>query len=862
MKTFTKICLIITIVFTLPYSYAQNEANVWYFGNGAGLDFNTNPPAQLQNGNAGLLTFTGEGVGSISDAAGSLLFYTNGNVIFNRNHLMMPNANLSDPLNGNGTTTQTGVIVPMPGSTTKYYVFTPSDVNNPVKYSIVDMTLDGGLGDVEVATKNTTLLANGSESAVVIPHDNSTDYWVVFHASTVNTYHVFLLTASGITGPSNYSVGGTGQATMIMKVNSCFNKIASFFYNQGRVEVVSFDNLTGTVSATGMITLSGTGAGNAFNNVEVYGGEFSPNGKYLYVSESGLNGRDDIHQFDISLATNALITASRRTHTGGGGGASGRSGAMQLGPDGKIYVPGYNTAISVIPAPDVQWATSPPTASEFEYYKYTYLSKTVGEGLPPVLKNLLTNLRIFYTNACEGTAASFSFIFGSAVSPNAGSITWDFGDGSPVVTDQLTPTHVYATAGTYTVNLSVVDICGKTRTGSVNVIVKTGPTYTTPGTGCQNQDIVITGTGTNAANYTWSSSSTGSPVLATGNTYTYNGTLPATVYVKDPTPLATYVTGHSSAAAHVSSNTGYTYFDVNTILSVTSFEVFSRGAGTATFSIRDAATLSTVYWGPYTCSPTAAGQTFVITPNVTLNPGSYAFYVSPDDLLFSKNNSSLSGNRDVTGVISILGEKNLTRGGLFYNINVALPDPCGVRAINLTENCPAPVTLLDFYGTKYSSDVHLFWDVANEINNDYFLIQRSDDGLHFQNVGKVEGRGTTNLPGTYSFIDYAAPLKPFYYRLAQTDFDGTIEYSRSILIKEGALNIDVFPNPHQSSFTVSIPSGTNAELEILDISGRVILSGIKISATQNIATYEIAAGSYILRVLLPDNIYTQKITKF
>src|SRR3954469_3760437 len=166
------------VVFNAFYlnAFSQGQANVWYMGNGAGLDFATVPPTVLQDGNTGLYTFTGEGVGAISDASGTLLFYTNGNIVYNKNHVAMTNGT---GLKGNGTTMQTGTVVPKIGSATQYYVITPADVDSSVRWSIVDMSLNGGLGDVVVASKNTMLQLHASESCQVIPHSNGTDYWVV-----------------------------------------------------------------------------------------------------------------------------------------------------------------------------------------------------------------------------------------------------------------------------------------------------------------------------------------------------------------------------------------------------------------------------------------------------------------------------------------------------------------------------------------------------------------------------------------------------------------------------------------------------------------------------------------------------------
>src|SRR5689334_11248705 len=108
---------------TIRSAFGQGQANVWYMGNGAGLDFGCVPPCVMQDGNVGLYTFTGEGVGSISDANGNLLFYTNGNIVYNKNHASMTNGT---GLKGNGTTMQTGTIVPKIGSATQYYIITPA----------------------------------------------------------------------------------------------------------------------------------------------------------------------------------------------------------------------------------------------------------------------------------------------------------------------------------------------------------------------------------------------------------------------------------------------------------------------------------------------------------------------------------------------------------------------------------------------------------------------------------------------------------------------------------------------------------------------------------------------------------------
>lgn len=869
-----KAVLILLSLLVLTNAYGQNQANTWYFGDGAGLDFNSNPPAQLENGNAGLLTFTGEGVGSISDANGNLQFYTNGNIIYTRTHVpMLDGSGAALPaLNGNGTTTQTGLIIPINGFPDKYFVISTSD-GAAVKYVIVDMTLNAGLGGVEVPSlgggNGTLLLASPkAEGALVIPEYTAgniptNEYWVLFHSINTSEYFVFKTNGSAINVHSTQSQGyvPSGQPVMIMKTNSCFDKIANAFYNAGRVEVLPFNNVTGTISAPSLI-LSGTGS-NPFINQEVYGVEFSPNGRFLYVSESGLNSRKTIYQFDLNAGTGtnpAAVLASKRFFTGGA--QVSRFGTLQLGPDGKIYIPGYNTTtpcyVSVVPTPDIQWATVTPTASEFEYLKYTYNVKRVGEGLPPVLKNLLTAVRIFYNNACEGGATNFSYVFGGS----ATSISWDFGDPASGINNtstSATPSHVYATAGTYTATLTIIDNCGRTRIGTVNVIVKTGPQVSVPTDLCQNVNITLTGTGTNAANYTWSLNSNMSSPSGPSSTYVYNGTLPRTIYVQDPTPLATYTTGNTNATQTFGADVGHTYFELFTNTTITSFQVTARINGqNATFTIRSE-DLSTTYYS-VNAVVSVANTTYTFNPNVTLGPGRYVLYTSNVNYAF-RNNTDDDGNRDIPGVIDILGEKTGTKGGSFINIGIALPDPCGIKAIVLSENCPLPINLIDFYGKEYDNQIHLFWNVANELNNSHFLVQRSADGEHFSTIGQVEGRGTAGY-GEYNFPDIHPLSQINYYRLIQVDFDGKTTTSKIIAFQMTTFSGSIYPNPFLDQAFIQFYTDDKIDIEMVDITGRIVAYYTKeanetlISIGQNISK-----GTYLLRISTPHKVYVAKLIK-
>jgi len=140
-----KVIMVVLILFVTPlFLFSQKEVNIWYFGNGAGLDFDSGAPVALTDG----AVVVAGGVATVADTNGSLLFYTDGFNIFNRNHFIMPNG--SGAIVG-GQVGQDVVIIPHPGSDSLYYMFI-WDVYS-IKYSLIDISLDGGLGDIVPGTK-------------------------------------------------------------------------------------------------------------------------------------------------------------------------------------------------------------------------------------------------------------------------------------------------------------------------------------------------------------------------------------------------------------------------------------------------------------------------------------------------------------------------------------------------------------------------------------------------------------------------------------------------------------------------------------------------------------------------------------
>ncbi len=303
------------------------QANFWYFGGNAGLDFNSGSPVSLSNG----ALSTGEGCATMSDANGNLLFYTDGRTVWNRNHAVMTNGT---GLIGNSSSTQSGVIVPHPGDRALYYVFTVdfSGGSNGFRYSIVDLSQSGGLGAVQATNKNVLLFSNTTEKIGVVKHCNNRDYWIIGHEYNNSNYRVYELNTAGFNATPNIQAIGTahdgGNANKLgyLKPSADGKKIAAAIFRKNTVDLFDFDNSTGTISNPTVLTTTLLS--------EAYGIEFSLDGRYLYATALAAPGK--LMQFDLNAGNAAAILASGTTLAQSV--ARYEYGALQMGPDGIIYV--------------------------------------------------------------------------------------------------------------------------------------------------------------------------------------------------------------------------------------------------------------------------------------------------------------------------------------------------------------------------------------------------------------------------------------------------------------------------------------------------------------------------------------------
>ncbi len=442
-------------------SFGQLEAANWYFGDNAGLRFDpvTGAVSALTDGSLR----TDEGCSTISDANGNLLFYTDGITVYNRNHIVMPNGR---NLRGNPSSTQSGIIIPKPGDSDIYYIFTVSsgsefELPYGMNYYEVDMTLNGGLGDVVTDVNNpTNLIPLCSEKIAAIKAENDVDIYVVGYAdengssnNRFNTFYTFKITPTGVeTIPVKRTFSQiVSERRGSVKFSSDGKHLVSANMGQGTY-LYDFDTTTGIVSNEEALDLT-------FDNNQGYGVEFSPNNQYLYVSANNGAGANapasfhqtDIYQFDVEKPTINQINASRISIYSG----IGYRGALQLGVNGKIYVAqsdNYSDGrpfLGVINNPDIKGA-----GANYQRDAIPLASKLSRQGLPPFIQSFFASIDV--ENFCQGDDTLFSFE--SDTAPN--SVVWDFGDLTS--STALSPSHRYVNPGVYDVVLTL-DYLGTTR---------------------------------------------------------------------------------------------------------------------------------------------------------------------------------------------------------------------------------------------------------------------------------------------------------------------------------------------------------------------------------------------------------------
>lgn len=415
--------LIILFAFTTNISlFAQKEGNNWLFGTNAGLTWNSTVtksattiyggtgsanitvPANLSSPNM----ITTEGCFAYSDKNGQLLFYSQGSRLWRGNHTEVS----GDPMTGNFSSAQSGIVFPYPGKTNQYIAVTlpwGADADPKLAYTVIQASSGS---NATVLSRN-TLLKGGkgdliTESVQAIRHANGTDFWIIAPgcpkrtgASDPNTYlNVWKVTSGGVASTVPEKIIQLPRAVRAsskgyLKFSSGGNYFAWGTWTEGVLFYGRFNSATGDFSSIKYIDRG--------ENDNFYGVEFSPTGKYLYVSPATSSGRSKIvERFNFEQLLNNSNTTTDGIITNSYAGTY--MGALQLGVDGRIYAVENNTShLYIIDQPDSQT----PKA----YKINNYLSGTGRLGLPTFSSSFFLPGEISLTGSttpCKGSSAAYT----------------------------------------------------------------------------------------------------------------------------------------------------------------------------------------------------------------------------------------------------------------------------------------------------------------------------------------------------------------------------------------------------------------------------------------------------------------------
>ncbi|MCB9364535.1 MAG: T9SS type A sorting domain-containing protein [Flavobacteriales bacterium] len=222
-----------------------------------------------------------------------------------------------------------------------------------------------------------------------------------------------------------------------------------------------------------------------------------------------------------------------------------------------------------------------------------------------------------------------------------------------------------------------------------------------------------------------------------------------------------------------------------------------------------------------------------------------------DDGNFANGGTTCYYNGDGTGIVISYANPVITVSGI-SNTHITNSSTKYITIGSIDAATPLPVDLLSYTASCKDNLPLLEWTTTTEINNDYFTIEKSTDGIYFDEVAIINGNGNSSLPINYSWLDEKPTNQTAYYRLKQTDFNGAFQYYgiEAIACKQEG-SISIYPNPFDDGFTVNLDKNTTypLTLEIYDYLGRKVFEQQIITNNTNIILGEkVTKGTYSVKI--------------
>jgi hypothetical protein len=217
--------------------------------------------------------------------------------------------------------------------------------------------------------------------------------------------------------------------------------------------------------------------------------------------------------------------------------------------------------------------------------------------------------------------------------------------------------------------------------------------------------------------------------------------------------------------------------------------------------------------------------------------------------------------------IGLLSQTNCPPFPADFIYSGGINDGFSSKLLNQIANClpVLPIELLTFTASCEANTILLKWSTATELNNDYFTIERTNDGINYSIIDTVGGAGNSWQTMHYSLLDQNSQEGTNYYRLKQTDFNGQFSYSQIIAVAciwDVAVNVQVYPNPVNNQLNIEINGNSQpVNFQIINSTGAIIYNGILTQKT-TLETTNFSPGIYLIRFINDNVDETKKIIKY
>ncbi len=433
------------------YDATDQRANIWYFGQNAGIDFNQQPAIAI----SGPLN-TPEGCSVISDRNGEVIFSTDGVFVYDKNDNLVTQAIINGTpipiayppgIGGENGSTQSALIVPVTGDETLYYIFTTQQVHGSntyeLRYSLYDLKLNNGNGGLRefnqlLFTRSTErITGNGS--------------WLIAHEYGNNSFRAYPISINGIGNPVISSIGSDHRVTEELNGQGYMKSgtgILGVAFSNGTsnntIELFDFDNATGELSNFRSLDLNANG--------QVYGLEFVGNKFFATVKGTSTSflreGYIDFQDNPVLIAPDPATDA-----------INAELGAIQTGPDGTVYVAvNGSNFLGMIAVNGDTLQRSSLNLQGFQLAGGTQsrlglpnFVQSVGMATPGPSMNI--------TGLCGGSPTQFEGFGTDAIDQ----YLWTFGDGfssTEAITEHTYPIPPVGTTQDYIVQLRITNRCG------------------------------------------------------------------------------------------------------------------------------------------------------------------------------------------------------------------------------------------------------------------------------------------------------------------------------------------------------------------------------------------------------------------